>query len=77
MLTGDFMKLVIVAIVIGSPVAWWAVDRWLDDFAYRIPVGWWIFAVAGCIAVLIALISTSFLALKTATANPLKNLRAD
>ena len=77
MLSKDFIKLVIIAILIASPVAWWAMNKWLQDFAYRIHISWWIFAVAGLIALLIALITVSFQAIKAAIANPVKSLRTE
>ncbi len=77
MLSKDFLKLIIVAIVIASPIAWWAMTKWLQDFAYRIPVSWKFFATAGIIALLIALITVSFQAIKAAIANPVKSLRTE
>jgi putative ABC transport system permease protein len=77
MLTGDFLKPVILSIAIGSPIAWWAMNKWLDDFAYRVTIGGWVYVMAGSIAIIIALISISFQAIKTATANPVKNLRTE
>jgi putative ABC transport system permease protein len=73
----DFVKLVVISIVIASPLAWWAMNRWLNDFAYRIPIGWWIFAVAGGIAILIALFTVSFQSVKAATTNPVKSLKSE
>ena len=73
----DFLLFVLVAIIVASPVAWWAARKWLQDFAYRISIEWWIFAVAGIIAIFIALVSISFQALKAAVANPVKSLRAE
>ena len=73
----DFLRLVIIALVIASPVAWWVMDKWLQDFAYRINISWWVFALAGFIVVLIALITVSFQAVKAAVANPVKSLRTE
>lgn len=77
MLSKDFLKLVIVAAVIAFPVAWWAMNNWLQDFAYRTSIQWWIFAVAGIAALLIALCTVSFQAMKAALANPVKSLRTE
>ena len=77
MLSKDFLKLVIIAMVIASPIAWWAMVKWLQDFEYRIPVGWGFFAVAGMTAVFIALVTISFQAIKAAIANPVKSLRTE
>ena len=73
----DFLKLVLVAFLIASPLAWYAMNRWLQNFAYRITIDWWIFALAGILAVLIALATVSFQAIKAALANPVKSLRTE
>ncbi len=77
LLSKDFLKLVAVAIVIASPIAWFAMHKWLQDFAYRIPIAWWVFAVAAVTAVLIALLTVSFQAIKAAVSNPVISLRAE
>ena len=77
MLSKDFLKLVFISILIGSPVAWWAMNKWLQDFAYKIDISWWVFALAGTVALLIALITVSFQAIKAAIANPVKSLRTE
>lgn len=77
MLSKDFLKLVLIASVIAFPIAAWAMNEWLNDFAYRISVSWWMFIVAGLIALLIALITISFKAIKAAVSNPVKSLRAE
>ncbi len=77
MLSKDFIKLVLIAAVIAFPVAWWAMNRWLGDFEYRISIGWWVFVVSGIAAVLIALLTVSFQAVKAAIANPVKSLRTE
>jgi putative ABC transport system permease protein len=74
MLSKDFMWLVLVSNLIAWPIAWFAVNRWLQDFAYRIPVSWWVFVVAGGLALLIALVTISFQAIKAAMQNPVKSL---
>lgn len=75
LLSKDFVKLVLVAFVIATPLAYFAMDKWLQNFAYRINVGWWVFAMAGGIALVIAILTVSFQALKTALANPVEALR--
>jgi putative ABC transport system permease protein len=76
-LSKDFLKLVIIAIIIATPVAWWAMNKWLEDFAYRISISWWIFVIAGFAAALIAFLTVSFQAIKAAIANPVKSLRTE
>ena len=73
----DFLKLILIAIVIASPVAWWLMNKWLLDFAYRIHINVWVFAIAGFVAIFIALITISFQAIKAAIANPVKSLRTE
>ncbi|HSZ32660.1 MAG TPA: ABC transporter permease [Puia sp.] len=77
LLSKDFLKLVIVAIVIASPIAWFAMHKWLQDFAYRIPISWWVFAVAAVAAALIAVLTVSFQAIKAAVSNPVISLRSE
>ncbi|AQG81065.1 ABC transporter permease [Spirosoma montaniterrae] len=77
LLSKDFLKLVLIAIVIASPIAWWAMNRWLQDFAYKIDIEWWVFAVAGLLAVGIALLTVSFQSIKAALINPVKSLRSE
>ncbi len=77
MLSKDFIKLVFIAIIIASPVAWFAMNKWLQGFAYRTNIGWWVFASAALIAVVIALATVSFQAIKAALANPVKSLRSE
>ncbi len=77
MLSKDFLKLVLLASVIAFPVAWWAMNRWLGDFAYRIHIGWWVFVASGIAALLIALLTVSFQAIKSAIASPVKSLRTE
>jgi putative ABC transport system permease protein len=77
MLSKDFIILVIVSSVIAFPIAWWAMHNWLQDFAYRINIGWWIFIAAGVIAFLIAFITVSSQAIRAALANPVKSLRTE
>lgn len=73
----DFLKLIMIAIAIASPVAWWLMTKWLFDFAYRIQIDWSVFVIAGFVAIAIALLTISFQAIKAAIANPVKSLKAD
>ncbi|MCZ4319192.1 ABC transporter permease [Aequorivita viscosa] len=75
LLTKDFLKLVLIAFAIAVPVAWWLTHKWLMEFAYRTQINWWVFVIAGIIAMCIALITISFQAIKTAIANPVDSLR--
>ncbi|RRA99969.1 ABC transporter permease [Larkinella rosea] len=77
LLSRDFLKLVLIAIVIASPIAWYAISRWLQDFAYRIDIEWWVFVLAGALAILIALATVSFQSLKAALSNPVKSLKSE
>ncbi|WP_018613445.1 ABC transporter permease [Segetibacter koreensis] len=77
LLSKDFLKLVLVAAVIAFPVAWYAMNKWLEDFAYRINIPVWVFIVAACIAAIVAFATISFQAIKAATTNPVKNLRTE
>jgi putative ABC transport system permease protein len=77
LLSKDFLKLVIIAIIIAIPIAGWAMSKWLQQFAYRIDVSWWMYALAGIISVIIALVTVSFQAIKAAIANPVKSLRSE
>jgi len=77
MLSKDFAKLILIASLIAFPLAWWAMHKWLQSFAYRITISWWIFIVAGITALLIALLTVSFQAIRAAIANPVKSLRTE
>lgn len=77
LISKQFIGLVSIGILIASPLAWWASSRWLQDFAYRINIGWWIFIIAAALAVLIALVTVSYHAIKAAMANPVKSLRTE
>jgi len=77
LLSRDFLKLVFYANLIAIPLAWWRVHVWLQDYAYRVPLSWWVFLLAGLSSVLIALATVSFQALKAAITNPVKNLRTE
>jgi len=77
MLTKDFIVLVCVAIAIAAPLAYWGIHKWLQDFAFRIHIGWTVFVIAGSIAVIIALLTLGFQAIKAAIANPVNSLRTE
>ena len=77
LLAREFLLLVLIAFVIATPVGWLFMNNWLQDFAYRIPLNWWMFALAGISAVVIALITVSFQAIKAALANPVESLRTE
>ncbi|GAA3514260.1 ABC transporter permease [Aquimarina addita] len=77
LLSIDFLKLVFIAFIIASPLAWYAMHQWLQDFAYKIDIQWWVFLLAGSSAVCIALVTVSFHALKASLSNPIKSLRTE
>ena len=77
LLSKDFLKLVFIANLISWPLGWWAMSKWLQNFEYRTAINWWVFVLAGFAAVLIALVTTSFQAIKAAIANPVKSLRSE
>jgi putative ABC transport system permease protein len=77
LLAKDFVKLVLIAIALAVPVAWYAMDQWLAGFAYRIDIHWWMFALAGLLAMAIALLTVSFQSIKAALVNPVKSLRSE
>ena len=77
LLSKDFIKLVVIAFVIAAPVAYFIMNRWLQDYAYRINISWWIFMGSGLLAVVIALATISMQAIKAAIANPVKSLRTE
>lgn len=73
----DFLKLVCIALVIASPIAWWVMDKWLQDFAYRVQISWWVFVLAALVALLIAFVTVSLQSIKAALVNPVKSLKAE
>ncbi|MDQ3549972.1 MAG: ABC transporter permease, partial [Bacteroidota bacterium] len=77
LLSKNFLTLVFIASLIAFPVAWWAMNNWLEDFPYRVSISWWVFGITAVVAVIIALLTISFQAIKAATANPVKSLRTD
>jgi putative ABC transport system permease protein len=77
LLSKDFLLLVGIAIIIATPIAWYVMNNWLQDFAYRITISWWMFLLSGFFTILIALITVSFQAIKAAIANPVESLRSE
>jgi putative ABC transport system permease protein len=77
LLSLDFVRLVLISILIGSPLAWYGMNRWLSDYTYRITIGWGIFVVGGLLAIVIALVTVSFQAIRAARANPVRSLRSE
>ncbi|MDX1939042.1 MAG: ABC transporter permease [Saprospiraceae bacterium] len=77
MLSKDFVKLVIIAAVIAFPLAWWGMSKWLEDFAYRTSIEWWMFVVAGIGALMIAILTVSFQAIRAAVSNPVESLKSE
>ena len=77
LLSQDFLRLVLIAFALAVPLGWWAMSRWLRDFAYRIDIGWWTFALVGAFTLCIALLTVSFQAIRAALANPVKSLRTE
>ena len=77
LMSKEFLQLVFIALIIASPLAWWAMNSWLKDYEYRTSISWWVFGIAGLLAVIIALITVSFQAIKASLANPIKSLRSE
>ena len=77
LLSKDFLKLVIIALIVGSPIAWWAMNKWLQNFAYQTGIGWQVFALTAVVALFIAFATISFQAIKAAVSNPVKSLRTE
>ena len=77
LLSADFLKLVGIAFLISCPIAWFAMHRWLQDFAYRTSLTWWVFAGSGVVAVVIAFATIGYQAIRAAMASPVKSLRSD
>jgi putative ABC transport system permease protein len=77
LISKDFIKLVVIAVVIASPLAWWAMNNWLQGFAYRVQIGWMVFAITIVAAVFIALATVSWQAVRAALANPVDSLRSE
>ena len=77
LLSKDFIKLVLIAILIATPVAWYAMNEWLQGFAYRMDISVWVFVLAGCIALAIAVLTISYQSIKSAIMNPVYSLRSE
>jgi len=75
LLSRDFLKLVIVALIIATPVGWWATQKWLQEFAFRTDLSWWVFGLSGLVMIFLALITLSFKTVKAAMSNPVDSLR--
>jgi len=75
LLSQDFIKLILVSILIASPLAWWAMNIWLDGFAYRVEIHWWMFVLAGVLTIAIAMLTVGWQAARAAMANPVDSLR--
>ncbi|NHF59920.1 FtsX-like permease family protein [Flavobacteriaceae bacterium TP-CH-4] len=76
-LTTDFLKLVGIAVLIALPLGWYAMNKWLEDFSYRIEIAWWVFVLAALLAVLISIVTVSYQSIKAAIVNPVKSLRTE
>ncbi len=77
LISKDFMKLILISVLIASPIAWYFMTQWLKGFAYQVPIQWWVFAITGLIAVLVALVTVSSQAIKAALVNPVKSLKTE
>ncbi len=75
LLSGEFIKLILIAFLLAAPISWFAMEKWLEDFAYRIDISWWAFLLAGVISLLIALLAVGYQSITAALANPVKSLR--
>ncbi|WP_161596775.1 ABC transporter permease [Chitinophaga vietnamensis] len=76
MLMSDFVKLVVIALLIAAPIAWWGMSKWLQNFVYRIAIEWWMFALSGVVVIIIAMLTVGFQAVRAALVNPVKSLRS-
>jgi putative ABC transport system permease protein len=77
LLSKDFLKLVVVAIVLASPIAWWLSNRWLQNFAYHINIDWWVFVLISVFSITIASLTVSYQAIKAGLANPVESLKVE
>ena len=77
LLSTEFLKLVLIAALIAFPLAWWAMSNWLEDFAYRVNISWWVYLAAGLLAIIITLATISFQTIRAALMNPVKSLRTE
>ena len=77
LLSKEFIKLVTISFIIATPIAWWAMNKWLQAFAYKVTISWWMFVIAGIMSIFIALATVSFQAIKAALVNPVKSLKSE
>jgi len=77
MLSKEFLILVLISIAISTPIAWWAMEKWLSNYAYRTDIPWWLFVVVGCMSLFIALATVGFQAIKAAMENPVKAIKSE
>ena len=77
LLSSKFLGLIAIAFIVASPIAWYVMHKWLQDFAYRVNISWWVFAVAGLSVLIITLVTVGFQAIKAAVSNPVKSLRSE
>jgi ABC-type antimicrobial peptide transport system permease subunit len=77
LISKDFLRLVMIAFLIAAPIAWWSMSAWLKNYSYRISIHWWVFALAGGLSFLIALITISYQSIRAAVANPVSSLRSE
>ena len=77
MITKDYSKLVIIAFLVSTPISWWVMRQWLNEFAYQVDLQWWMFVLAGSLAILIAFLTVSFQSIKAALTNPVDSLRSE
>lgn len=77
LLSKDFLKLVFISFLIAAPASWWLMNAWLRDYNYHVDISWWVFAMAGCLSIIIAIVTVSYQAIKAAVANPAKSLRTE
>jgi putative ABC transport system permease protein len=77
LLSKDFVKLILIAILVSTPVSWYAMNLWLEGFAYQVSIQWWVFLVAGVGSIIIALMTISFQSIKAALMNPVKSLKSE
>ena len=77
LLSKDFMKLVFISIIIASPIAYYLMEKWLQDFEYKVEISWWIFALSGVSAIVVALLTVSYQAIRAAIMDPVKSLKTE
>jgi putative ABC transport system permease protein len=77
LLAKDFIRLILVAIIIATPISWYLMNKWLSDYAYRVNIGWSVFVISGLLAIVIAIVTISFQSMRAAIANPVKSLRTE